>query len=129
MRRLVDELALDAGQQARLEDILAGMRERFQELGEVPEADRRRRAERGVSSKRCPASSRRVLAEKYASRRVSGNTLGTRLRPHCSQAAITTDCQCATRLSARSADRRTTLRRDASGWIDATPSSTAFWIV
>ena len=40
----------------------------------------------------------------------SGSTSGTRLRPHCSHAAIATCCQCARRLSARAASRRVTLR-------------------
>ena len=38
--RLVKELALDADQQGKLEDIYAGMRERFMGLREMPEAER-----------------------------------------------------------------------------------------
>ncbi len=45
-RRLIDDLKLDAGQQARLDEVLAELRTRMMELREVPEADRRTRAER-----------------------------------------------------------------------------------
>ncbi|MDH5286056.1 MAG: efflux RND transporter periplasmic adaptor subunit [Betaproteobacteria bacterium] len=45
-KRLIDELKLDAGQVARLDEIFAEMRTRFMELRELPEADRRPRMER-----------------------------------------------------------------------------------
>ncbi|MCC7327349.1 MAG: efflux RND transporter periplasmic adaptor subunit [Burkholderiales bacterium] len=45
-QRLVDELKLDSGQQARLDEILAESRGKFAELRDVPEADRRTRGER-----------------------------------------------------------------------------------
>ena len=45
-QRLVDELKLDTGQQARLDEIFDEMRNRMAELREVPEADRRTRGER-----------------------------------------------------------------------------------
>ena len=48
-----------------------------------------------------------------------------RLRPHCSQAAITTFCQCARRFSARSPFGRATERAASTGCTSATPSSTA----
>jgi len=44
--RLVEELKLDAAQQARLDEIFAELRTRMAELREVPEADRRSRGER-----------------------------------------------------------------------------------
>jgi HlyD family secretion protein len=44
--RLVDELKLDAAQQARLDEIFADLRGRMAELRELPEADRRTRSER-----------------------------------------------------------------------------------
>jgi HlyD family secretion protein len=45
-QRLVDELKLDAAQQARLDEIFAELRSRMAELRELPEADRRTRGER-----------------------------------------------------------------------------------
>jgi HlyD family secretion protein len=45
-QRLVDELKLDAAQQARLDEIYAELRSRMAELRDVPEADRRARGER-----------------------------------------------------------------------------------
>lgn len=45
-QRLVDELKLDAGQQARLDEIFASQRSRFAELRDLPEGERRTRAER-----------------------------------------------------------------------------------
>ena len=45
-QKLVADLKLDASQQARLDEILAESRTKFAELREVPEADRRTRAER-----------------------------------------------------------------------------------
>ena len=45
-RRLIDELKLDASQQARLDEVLAELRTRMAELRDTPEADRRARAER-----------------------------------------------------------------------------------
>ena len=45
-QRLVDELKLDAAQQARLDEIFAELRARMAELRDVPEADRRTRGER-----------------------------------------------------------------------------------
>lgn len=45
-QRLVDELKLDAAQQARLDEIFADLRSRMAELREVPEPDRRARGER-----------------------------------------------------------------------------------
>jgi HlyD family secretion protein len=45
-QRLVEELKLDTGQQTRLDEILGEMRNRFAELREVPEAQRRTRADR-----------------------------------------------------------------------------------
>jgi HlyD family secretion protein len=45
-QRLVDELKLDAAQQARLDEIFAELRARMAELRELPEADRRTRGER-----------------------------------------------------------------------------------
>ena len=45
-KRLIDELKLDAGQVARLDEVFAEMRTRFMELRELPEADRRPRMER-----------------------------------------------------------------------------------
>jgi HlyD family secretion protein len=44
--KLVDELKLDAAQQARLDEVFAELRAKMAELGEVREADRRPRAER-----------------------------------------------------------------------------------
>ncbi len=44
--RLVEELKLDAAQQARLDEIFADLRGRMAELRELPEADRRTRGER-----------------------------------------------------------------------------------
>ena len=44
--KLVDELKLDAAQQARLDEIFAELRAKMAELSEVREADRRPRAER-----------------------------------------------------------------------------------
>jgi HlyD family secretion protein len=44
--RIVSELKLDAGQQARLDEIFAELRTRMAELRDVPEADRRARSER-----------------------------------------------------------------------------------
>ena len=44
--KLVDELKLDAAQQARLDEVFAELRAKMAELGEVREADRRTRAER-----------------------------------------------------------------------------------
>ncbi len=45
-QRLVDELKLDAAQQARLDEIFADLRSRMAELRDIPEADRRARSER-----------------------------------------------------------------------------------
>jgi len=45
-QRLVDELKLDAAQQARVDEILAELRNRMMELRDLSEADRRQRAER-----------------------------------------------------------------------------------
>ena len=45
-QRLIDELKLDAAQQARLDEIFAELRTRMAELRELPEADRRTRGER-----------------------------------------------------------------------------------
>jgi HlyD family secretion protein len=45
-QRLVDELKLDAAQQARLDEIFAELRTRMAELRDVPEFDRRTRGER-----------------------------------------------------------------------------------
>ena len=45
-QRLVDELKLDSGQQARLDEIFGAMRTQFAELREVPEPQRRARSER-----------------------------------------------------------------------------------
>ena len=45
-QRLVEELKLDAAQQARLDEIYAELRARMAELRDVPEADRRTRGER-----------------------------------------------------------------------------------
>jgi HlyD family secretion protein len=45
-QRLVEELKLDAAQQARLDEVFADLRTRMAELREIPEADRRARAER-----------------------------------------------------------------------------------
>jgi HlyD family secretion protein len=45
-QRLVEELKLDAAQQARLDEIFAELRKRMMELRDLPEADRRQRAER-----------------------------------------------------------------------------------
>ena len=56
-------------------------------------------------------------------------TSGNRLRPHCSQAEATTPRQCVSRFAARSPSRRSTLRREATGTIRETPSSTAFCTV
>ena len=53
-------------------------------------------------------------------------TTGTRLRPHCSQAATATACQWAIFLSARSPLSLSTLRSATSGVMLATPSSVAF---
>ncbi len=44
--KLVDELKLDAAQQARLDEIFSELRAKMAELGEVRESDRRLRAER-----------------------------------------------------------------------------------
>ena len=44
--RLVEELKLDAAQQARLDEIFAELRGRMAELRDLPEADRRTRSER-----------------------------------------------------------------------------------
>src|SRR5690606_38552214 len=62
-------------------------------------------------------------------RDVAAATGGTQARPDCSQADITTFCQCSRRFSARSPESLTTLRWLVTGWIALTPSSTAFWIV
>ncbi|MEP7181407.1 MAG: HlyD family efflux transporter periplasmic adaptor subunit [Betaproteobacteria bacterium] len=45
-QRLVDDLKLDAAQQARLDEIFAELRAKMAELRDVPEADRRTRSER-----------------------------------------------------------------------------------
>ena len=45
-QRLVEELRLDAAQQARLDEIYSELRARMAELRDVPEADRRTRGER-----------------------------------------------------------------------------------
>jgi len=45
-QRLVDELKLDAAQQARLDEIFAELRTKMTDLRDVPEADRRTRSER-----------------------------------------------------------------------------------
>jgi len=45
-QRLVDELKLDAAQQARLDEIFADLRAKMAELRDAPEADRRARTER-----------------------------------------------------------------------------------
>jgi len=45
-QKLVTDLKLDAGQQARLDEIFSELRGRMMELREVPEADRRVRGER-----------------------------------------------------------------------------------
>jgi HlyD family secretion protein len=45
-QRLVEELKLDAAQQARLDEIFAELRKRMMELRDLPEADRRQRGER-----------------------------------------------------------------------------------
>lgn len=45
-QRLVEDLKLDAAQAARVDEILAEQRTRFAELRDLPEADRRPRAER-----------------------------------------------------------------------------------
>ena len=45
-QRLVEELQLDAAQQARLDEIYSELRARMAELRDVPEADRRTRGER-----------------------------------------------------------------------------------
>jgi HlyD family secretion protein len=44
--KLVDELKLDAAQQARLDEIFAELRVKMAEMGDIREADRRARAER-----------------------------------------------------------------------------------
>ncbi len=76
------------------------------------------------------ASSSRSSSLPAPARNVSSSvipaTSGTRLRPHCSQAAITTLRQCSTRRSARSLDSLTTERSLAIGTILATPSSVDF---
>ena len=58
----------------------------------------------------------------------TGLIVGKRLRPHCSHEAMVTPRQCARRRSARSAERRTTLRVVAKGCTTFTPSSVAFWM-
>ncbi len=50
--RLTRELALDADQQARLDAIIAGMREKFAAARELPEADRARAMERNRAEQR-----------------------------------------------------------------------------
>jgi HlyD family secretion protein len=45
-QRLVEELKLDAAQQARVDEIFAELRTRMMELRELPEAERRQRGER-----------------------------------------------------------------------------------
>jgi HlyD family secretion protein len=45
-QRLVEELKLDSAQQARLDEIFAESRQRFMDLREAPEAERRTRGER-----------------------------------------------------------------------------------
>jgi len=45
-QRLVEELKLDAAQQARVDEIFAELRNRMMELRDLPEADRRQRGER-----------------------------------------------------------------------------------
>jgi HlyD family secretion protein len=45
-QRLVEELKLDAAQQARLDEIFAELRSRMMELRDLPESDRRQRGER-----------------------------------------------------------------------------------
>jgi HlyD family secretion protein len=45
-QKLIDELKLDASQQARLDEVFADMRTRFADVRDVPEQDRRSRAER-----------------------------------------------------------------------------------
>ena len=45
-QRLVEELKLDAAQQARLDEIFAELRNRMMELRDLPESDRRQRGER-----------------------------------------------------------------------------------
>jgi HlyD family secretion protein len=45
-QRLVEELKLDAAQQARLDEIFADLRSRMADLRDVPESDRRARGER-----------------------------------------------------------------------------------
>jgi HlyD family secretion protein len=51
-QRLIDELKLDAGQVARLDEILAEQRSRFMEIREMPEAERRPRMERSRADAR-----------------------------------------------------------------------------
>ena len=56
-------------------------------------------------------------------------TSGTVLRPHCSQALITTFCHCSRFFSSRSAGSLTPQRSEKSGVMQVTPSSTDFWMV
>ncbi len=51
-QHLVESLKLDAAQQARLDEILADSRQRFAELRDAPESDRRARAERARAEAR-----------------------------------------------------------------------------
>ena len=51
-QRLIDELKLDAGQVARLDEIFAEQRSRFMEIREMPEAERRPRMERSRADAR-----------------------------------------------------------------------------
>ena len=61
-----------------------------------------------------------------AARVLTPCTSGTRLPPHCSLDATATLCQWAIFLSARSPDKRNTLRSVIRGWMLVTPSSVAF---
>ncbi|MPN22394.1 hypothetical protein SDC9_169777 [bioreactor metagenome] len=65
----------------------------------------------------------------HASRSIAGRISGTRLRPHCSQAAIAIFCHCWSFLFRRSLSSLTPQRSEKSGVMRLTPSSIDFWIV
>jgi len=73
-----------------------------------------------------PTERTRGAARGKRHERIRLHLAGTRARPLCSHAAITTLRQCATRLAARSASSLTSLRCDDTGRTSVTPSSVAF---
>ncbi|HVF62964.1 MAG TPA: efflux RND transporter periplasmic adaptor subunit, partial [Casimicrobiaceae bacterium] len=75
-QRLIDELKLDSAQVARLDEIFAEMKTRMMELRDVPEADRRQRAQRmrGDTRQRISSMLNAEQQKRYAE--IVGNDTG-----------------------------------------------------